>query len=77
MPDARTSTVYDVITYDLGQTAPLAAQLALSFAITLTHWHRRHHTRKALRALPDHILADVGLSRDAAYTEARRPFWRA
>jgi uncharacterized protein YjiS (DUF1127 family) len=76
MTNAKTLTVYDVLTYDLGTAAPLSAQLALKAAILLTHWNRRHRTRKALRALPDHLLADIGLSRDAAYTEARRPFWR-
>ena len=76
MQNAKTMTVQTVITYDLGRTAPIVAQLALKFAVVLTVWHRRHHTRKALRALPDHLLMDVGLSRDAAYTEGRRPFWR-
>lgn len=76
MQNAKTMTVTDVITFELGQAAPITAQVALKFAVIVTRWHCRHRTRKALRALPDHLLADVGLSRDAAYTEARRPFWR-
>ena len=69
-------TISDVISYELGRGAPIAAQMALGFAVAVTKWHCRYRTRKALKTLPDHLLADVGLSRDVAYTEARRPFWR-
>lgn len=34
-------------------------------------------TRRALKHLDDHLLADVGLSRDDAEAEARRPLWDA
>ena len=33
--------------------------------------------RRALAALDDRALADIGLTRDAAESEARRPFWDA
>ncbi|MFK8252399.1 DUF1127 domain-containing protein [Ancylobacter terrae] len=36
----------------------------------------RARTRHALRNLPDHLLADVGLSRDDVANEVIKPFWR-
>ncbi|WP_323781987.1 DUF1127 domain-containing protein [Thalassovita sp.] len=66
-----------IINYDLNLNAPVVARFALAFAVTVTKWHMRHHTRKALAQLPDSLLHDIGLTRDAAYTEARRPFWHA
>ena len=35
----------------------------------------RHHSRAALARLDAHLLADIGLTADAAATEAQRPFW--
>ncbi len=47
----------------------------------LRGWLRRWSARRALsRDLPrmtDEMLADVGLSRQEAVAESRRPFWRA
>lgn len=34
-----------------------------------------HRQRQALAALDDHVLRDLGLSRDAALAEANRPLW--
>ena len=31
----------------------------------LRAWNRKHRTLRELRALDDHVLADIGLSRDA------------
>ncbi|WP_420567221.1 DUF1127 domain-containing protein [Thalassovita sp.] len=67
----------NVINYDFGYPAPIVARWAMAFAVTVTKWDSRHRTRKALRQLSDAQLKDIGISRDAAYTEARRPFWRA
>lgn len=36
----------------------------------------RARTRRELRELPDHLLADVGLSRDDVANEVIKPFWR-
>ena len=63
--------------YDFGYSAPIVARWAMAFAVTVSKWDSRHRTRKALRQLSDTQLKDIGISRDAAYTEARRPFWRA
>lgn len=35
----------------------------------------RQRSRNALAALEPHELGDVGISREAALREARRPFW--
>lgn len=77
MSQGSALTAAHVISYDLGQTAPVAARWAMAFAVTLTKWDSRYRTRKALARLDDAQLADIGLERDVAYTEARRPFWRA
>jgi uncharacterized protein YjiS (DUF1127 family) len=67
----------NIISYDLGQPAPVVARWAMAFAVIVTKWDSRHRTRKALRQLTDEQLKDIGIERDVAYTEARRPFWRA
>lgn len=35
----------------------------------------RHHSRAALARLDPHLLADIGLTAEAAAEEAARPFW--
>ncbi len=59
-----------------GYPLPLLARLALNFAEIVTLWDMKHRTRKALAQLDDHQLHDIGIERDAALTEARRPFWQ-
>lgn len=39
-------------------------------------WNERRRQRRALEALPDHLLQDIGLSRADAVNEAEKPFWR-
>jgi len=44
-------------------------------------WHRYCRAqecskqRRALRELDDHLLADIGISRELAQREAEKPFW--
>lgn len=59
------------------QSLPAAAQVMLIVTVTLAEWDLRYRTRNALKRLNDDQLADIGLDRGTAYTEARRPFWRA
>lgn len=59
-----------------GYPLPLVARLALRFAAAVTRWDMNRRTRKALLHLDDHLLRDIGIERDAACTEARRPFWQ-
>ena len=46
--------------------------IARAFA-TVRTWHARACLRRELRALNDHFLADIGMSR----TEVTKPFWQA
>ena len=39
-------------------------------------WSERTAIRARLEAMPERLLADVGLDRAAVAREARRPFWR-
>ncbi|HEY7688217.1 MAG TPA: DUF1127 domain-containing protein [Dongiaceae bacterium] len=36
----------------------------------------RSRERQALRALDDHLLRDIGLSRSQVWREARKSFWQ-
>jgi uncharacterized protein YjiS (DUF1127 family) len=39
-------------------------------------WSQRVETRERLRAMPERLLADIGLDHAAVAHEVRRPFWR-
>jgi uncharacterized protein YjiS (DUF1127 family) len=39
-------------------------------------WHELARQRRALLALDDRMLKDIGISRAEAEGEACRPFWR-
>lgn len=41
----------------------------------LYRWHQLSRERNTLRHLSDHMLKDIGLSREAVRRESRRPFW--
>ncbi|MGX0975840.1 uncharacterized protein YjiS (DUF1127 family) [Roseovarius sp. MBR-51] len=55
---------------------PPVAHILIAMAIMVTKWDQHRRTRKALNGLEPHLLEDVGLTRDAAYNEARKPFWK-
>ncbi|MDG1067755.1 MAG: DUF1127 domain-containing protein [Sulfitobacter sp.] len=57
--------------------APVAAQVAVAFAVLVTKWATRRRTRLALAQLEPWQLRDVGLTPEDAYGEAYRVFWRA
>jgi uncharacterized protein YjiS (DUF1127 family) len=43
---------------------------------TVAHlWLRRRRTRRALAALNDYELRDIGITRDDARRETGKPFW--
>jgi len=44
---------------------------------TLSAWDRRSRQRRDLADMDAHLLADIGVSRSAAETEASKPFWQA
>ncbi|MEQ3626538.1 MAG: DUF1127 domain-containing protein [Celeribacter sp.] len=56
---------------------PLTAAVLVKAAETMTLWSERRRTRRTLAGLPKHLLDDIGMTGDVAYTEARRPFWRS
>ncbi|HYH19838.1 MAG TPA: DUF1127 domain-containing protein [Azospirillum sp.] len=39
-------------------------------------WVGRWRQRRALADLDDHLLRDLGISREDALRESRKPFWR-
>ena len=39
-------------------------------------WLARSRQRRALATLDDHLLRDIGLTRDAARRECAQPFWK-
>ena len=49
---------------------PLAGFLRRS-AFCVSRWRQR----RALADLPDHLLRDIGVTREQAAREASRPFW--
>jgi uncharacterized protein YjiS (DUF1127 family) len=56
---------------------PLGAMLTAPLAIVAL-WTERHRQRRALADLAernDHLLADIGRTREEAWREAARPFW--
>jgi uncharacterized protein YjiS (DUF1127 family) len=48
-----------------------------AIAEMVLRWHERARERRALMALSDHMLRDIGLSGAEAHGEAAKPFWRA
>ncbi|HEY0834526.1 MAG TPA: DUF1127 domain-containing protein [Azospirillum sp.] len=42
----------------------------------LSAWISRRRQRRALAALDDRLLRDLGLTREDAARECRKPFWR-
>jgi uncharacterized protein YjiS (DUF1127 family) len=54
-----------------------AASLIARTIETLAVWRERRRERRALGALDDTLLKDIGISRADAYDEVRKPFWCA
>lgn len=46
-------------------------------ASEIREWRRRSRDRRALAAMSDRSLRDIGLTRYDADWEASKPFWRA
>ena len=61
---------------DNAKTLPVAAEVALRVAVVFAKWSQRSRTRRALADLDDHMLRDLGLTRDQATRESRRMFWQ-
>lgn len=62
--------------YTIGQPVRGKAENGADGGLALLAiWYQRHRQRLQLRQLDDHLLADIGLSREQAVAEARKPFW--
>ncbi len=52
-----------------------ASRKAAPLRARIVAWVVRRRSRAALARLDDHLLADIGLTRDHAKREASQPFW--
>ena len=48
----------------------------LGLLLAFEAWAERHRQRRALLAMNEHALKDIGLSSADAWQEGRKPFWR-
>lgn len=55
---------------------PLAGLAPLRPARAVAFWFERQATRRALDRLDAHLLADIGLTAEAARAETAKPFWQ-
>lgn len=55
---------------------PLAATVAVRVAGVFVKWDQRSRTRRELKYLNDHMLADIGVSHAQAQKESKRWFWQ-
>ncbi len=53
-----------------------ALTLFLAFPKLSRQWRQRASDRRHLSELDDHVLADLGLTRQEVIDEAAKPFWR-
>lgn len=60
-----------------GERPPQVAQGAcrVTWRDRFDRWRQLQRERDALRNLSDDMLNDIGLSRETAKRESRRPFW--
>lgn len=61
------------IAREVTDTATLDIQRIIN---TLDIWSRNYATRKELRKLDNHQLADIGIDRISARRESNKPFWQ-
>lgn len=61
-----------------GHSAPSPVAAAVGQAASVVNvWRWRRRERRAIGALDDHMLRDIGLNRLAAEQIAARAFWKA
>ena len=54
----------------------LLARAAERLVVSVLAWHERAAQRRALMAMDDRALKDIGISRADVEMETRKPFWR-
>jgi uncharacterized protein YjiS (DUF1127 family) len=62
--------------FDEAAKAHTGASTAAALMTVLTAWRRRYVTRRQLRSLDRHGLADIGLDPIARHREIAKPFWK-
>jgi uncharacterized protein YjiS (DUF1127 family) len=73
MPVRAVIPAHDGVVFQLGRWLRALAVMA---CVRLLRWHELSRQRRALLALNERMLKDIGISRGEAVREARRPFWR-
>lgn len=58
------------------QTLAIRVPSPFGWAHVLKRMHDRWQQRQALLDLEDRLLDDIGITREQAEHEARRPFWK-
>lgn len=56
---------------------PALADAAISQFAAMCEWQRRSEMRHRMQRLDDHMLDDIGLTREQVEAEVRKPFWKA
>lgn len=74
-------SVLDTSALVLSATADTEKSAAFPINVTLwlrsmAKWRTNRRIRRHLATLPDHLLRDVGLTREQAIREAERWFWQ-
>lgn len=60
----------------LGRGPAITTAVLPPVLAALRRMHERWHQRQDLRELDDHLLRDIGITREQAKHEASKPFWR-
>ena len=64
----------------VSESQPIRSRPDRPYTRLLLVWLRamaeRRRQRRALAALDDHLLRDIGVTREQALSEAQRPSWR-
>lgn len=63
--------------FSLGRALSSIENALLTITDTLYVWQKRLADRQNLRAMDDHMLADIGLDRADISREIAKPFWQA
>ncbi|HYG85835.1 MAG TPA: DUF1127 domain-containing protein [Azospirillum sp.] len=72
-----TNTVFSRTTYRPATgMLQVFGKAVMNAADTVAVWQERRRQRRALEALSDHMLSDIGISRADVEHEAEKPFWR-
>jgi len=72
---STTSSRSAVPTIGLAQPPAVRVPSPFGWLGTLKRKHERWQQRRALLDLSDHLLDDIGITREQAEREARKPFW--